>query len=652
MLTSRSSCLVVACVSLVLLGLCPRGACGGDILVPAGSTWRYLDDGSDQGIVWHEFDFPDGTWNSGPAQLGYGDGDEATTVSYGSDPNDKHITTYFRHSFSVADASLYTMLLVKLLRDDGAVAYLNGHEIVRSNMPSGPIDSSTVASSTVGGDDEDAFFEYYVDSDSLRTGTNVLAVEIHQRSGTSSDISFALELIGVEEIAHPMRKAPYLLYTGINTEMTVLWQLVYPDTCRIDWGTDTSYSIGSQGTLGYGDDHQHTYTICGLTPSEIYFYRVIAEQDTVTGSFRAAPQASETEVKFFAYGDTRTYPADHDQVAAAMISAYTTDPDLQTMLICAGDLITNGNQEDDWDDEFFDPSYANIQEMLANLPYQTARGNHEGSGPLFRKYFPYQYVSPHYWSFDYGPAHFTVIDQYIDYTPGSAQYTWIVNDLSTTTKTWKFLLFHAPGWSAGGGHSNDSDVQTHIQPLCITHGVSIVFAGHNHYYSRAVVNGIQHITTGGGGAPLRTPDPGYPNIVVAEEEYHFCAVEIDGGFLSFAAISAAGDTLDQFTLTDPTVGVEAPVRARLYLAQNTPNPFSGSTTIAFALTEPADVTLCVYDAEGRRVKVLADGRRGPGLHREIWDGRNGVGRRMPSGVYFYELQVPGHDSVRKMMLAR
>ena len=64
------------------------------------------------------------------------------------------------------------------------------------------------------------------------------------------------------------------------------------------------------------------------------------------------------------------------------------------------------------------------------------------------------------------------------------------------------------------------------------------------------------------------------------------------------------------------------------------------------------MNLCVYDVEGRRVKVLFDGRHGPGLHRETWDGRNDAGRRMPSGVYFYELQAPGYDSVRKMMLVK
>jgi hypothetical protein len=169
------------------------------VLVPDGSTWRYLDDGSDQGTAWRETDFDDSGWASGPAQLGYGDGDEATTVSYGGDAENKHITTYFRHSFDVADASIFESLTLRVLRDDGATVYLNGTEVFRTNMPDGDVGYGTLAASTVGGSDESAFFTTSVDPAILNDGSNVLAVEIHQAAVTSSDISFDLELRCWEE---------------------------------------------------------------------------------------------------------------------------------------------------------------------------------------------------------------------------------------------------------------------------------------------------------------------------------------------------------------------------------------------------------------------------------------------------------------------
>jgi hypothetical protein len=86
-----------------------------------------------------------------------------------------------------------------LLRDDGAVVYLNEVEVFRSNMPTnGPITFATLASSNVGGGDETTnYFSTLVNPGLLRVGTNLLAVEIHQSGPTSSDISFELELLGL-----------------------------------------------------------------------------------------------------------------------------------------------------------------------------------------------------------------------------------------------------------------------------------------------------------------------------------------------------------------------------------------------------------------------------------------------------------------------
>jgi len=342
-----------------------------------------------------------------------------------------------------------------------------------------------------------------------------------------------------------MRKAPYLIYTGDVSEMKVLWQLTSTEICTLDWGTDTLYSLGSAQTSEYGSDHQHTYTIDNLTPATKYFYRVSLNQEVYTGSFRSAPDINETNIKFFAYGDTRSNPGTHNLVAATMVETYIGDENFQSIIISVGDLVSDGNSESDWDNQFFDPSYSNIQEMLATLPYQSCMGNHEGSGLLFKKYFPYPFVAGRYWSFDYGPAHFAVVDQYTSYSPGSAQLTWLENDLASTTKPWKFIYLHEPGWSAGG-HSNEIAVQNYIQPLCELYGIPIVFGGHNHYYARAEVNGVQHITTGGGGAPLYTPNLSYPNIVTATMANHFCTIEIENGLLNFKAIKPDGTVIDSF----------------------------------------------------------------------------------------------------------
>ena len=166
-----------------------------EALVPAGAEWSYLDDGSDLGVTWREPEFNDSTWASGPGQLGYGDGDEATEVSFGPDADQKYITTYFRHRFAVEDVDGFGSLFIGYLRDDGCAIYLNGTRIVLDNIdPGAPFDA--LALSNPGRTGEGTWSEVEVPVDLLQEGENVLAVEIHQDSQNSSDISFDAYLVG------------------------------------------------------------------------------------------------------------------------------------------------------------------------------------------------------------------------------------------------------------------------------------------------------------------------------------------------------------------------------------------------------------------------------------------------------------------------
>jgi hypothetical protein len=164
-------------------------------LVTFGSDWRYYDKGADLGTAWRSPVYPaEITWSNGPAQLGYGDLDEATVVGFGPDANNKYITTYFRSAFNLTEAITYTNMLMRLLRDDAGIVYLNGTEVFRSpNLPTGAIAYNTLANATGENNVDTASFPAAL----LVEGTNVVAVEIHQQALTSSDISFDLELLGV-----------------------------------------------------------------------------------------------------------------------------------------------------------------------------------------------------------------------------------------------------------------------------------------------------------------------------------------------------------------------------------------------------------------------------------------------------------------------
>ena len=210
------------------------GAITNMTLVATGSVsiWKYLDNGSDQGVAWREPNFNDGSWASGPAPLGYGDANgifPATTNSYGPDPNNKYITTYYRHSFEVADASAFTDFIVSLDRDDGAVVYLNGIEVFRSNMPGGAISNNTFASTVVGSVAETTYYSTNFGPGPLVSGTNVFAVEIHQANVTSSDIFMDLGLGATQMVFAP-------------------WIVSQPANQRSPIGSNVTFTVSARGT--------------------------------------------------------------------------------------------------------------------------------------------------------------------------------------------------------------------------------------------------------------------------------------------------------------------------------------------------------------------------------------------------------------------
>lgn len=172
-------------------------------LVATGSVWRYRDTGEDLAAAWTTLGFNDTGWSNGRAQLGYGDGDERTIVRFGPNAGAKYITTYFRRSFNVDVPASYSSLNLRLLRDDGAVIYLNGSEIHRDNMPGGVVGYLTPAVAAIGGTDEATYYSTAINPGYLVPGNNVVAAEVHQSGGGSSDVSFDFELVGGQNYIAP-----------------------------------------------------------------------------------------------------------------------------------------------------------------------------------------------------------------------------------------------------------------------------------------------------------------------------------------------------------------------------------------------------------------------------------------------------------------
>ena len=122
-------------------------------------------------------------------------------------------------------------LTLSLLRDDGAVVYLNGSEVARSNMPPGDVDAFTRASADVSGEGEETFLSFELPQDVLVARENVLAVEIHQSSRKVKDCSFDLSLTASPPSLE-LERPPYL-QKGTPTSVVVRWRTTTPTSSRV-----------------------------------------------------------------------------------------------------------------------------------------------------------------------------------------------------------------------------------------------------------------------------------------------------------------------------------------------------------------------------------------------------------------------------------
>lgn len=234
-----------------------------------GASWVYYDGVNAPATGWQAGSFDDSDWDYAAGELGFGDGDEATVLDYGGDPYNRTATYYFRKQFSLSSVDAETLLMLKMVYDDGAVVYVNGQEVHRVNMPSGPVSHTTYASVTVINNDVATIA---IPSSYLVEGTNTIAVEMHNRRANSSDISFDAQLISnqtnVQDVAENLFEngSAWKYYDEVAAP-AVTWNAeVFDDAA---WQTGT-------GHFGFGDGDETTVLSYGSSSSNktaSYYFR-------------------------------------------------------------------------------------------------------------------------------------------------------------------------------------------------------------------------------------------------------------------------------------------------------------------------------------------------------------------------------------------
>jgi phage baseplate assembly protein gpV len=468
-------------------------------LIAEGDTWNYYDlammPAPQNLTAWDDYLYDDVSWLAGIAQLGYGEGDENTGI------NNLAETAYFRKKITIEDPQFFNELNWKLTYDDGAIIYLNDKEVKRVNMPAGPVNYNSTASSA---STSNATFDFTTEN-LLIKGDNVIAVEVHQSLTASTNMSFDLELIGGvnKELADIIR-GPYL-QSAAHDRMTIKWRTNFPTTTILDYG-DGPGNLTSQ-VVNNTPTTEHEVTLTGLAAGTVYFYQVSDDLSVLMPAandlyFKTYP-ALGTEEKLTAWilGDCGTGTNNQRAVRdayASYIGQNHTD-----MMLFLGDNAYNDGTDPEYQEAIFENMY---EDHLRNTVSWSCLGNHDGhsadsdnqSGPYYDIFtFPtagesggHPSGTEAYYSFDYGNIHFIVLDSYeTNRTVGGPMYNWCQTDIQNTTAKWIVALWHHPPYSKG---SHDSDVEsnlvdmrTRFLPMLESNGVDLVLSGHSHSYERS-----------------------------------------------------------------------------------------------------------------------------------------------------------------------
>ncbi len=479
-------------------------------LVHPGSVWRYYDLGMEppiqSGTTWKQSAYDASSWSMGPAQLGYGDGDEITTIASST------LTAYFRQSFTVNDVGDYSDLNLQLTYDDGAVIYLNGTEIWRVNMPAGNITYNTFASSNSG----DNAIASTTLPNTLVNGTNLLAVEVHQRNANSTDISFDFILSGIPAAGVAViTRGPYLQRAN-DTSLIVRWRTNIPTQSMLDYGLSTSSLTNAVSDTT--PKTEHVLTINSLSAATLYFYQIRNTSDTLLFPatnvyFKTYPSpGSNIHLTAWILGDCGTGNNNARNVRNAHY-AYIDSQHTDMILFLGDNAYTDGI-----DMEYQTALFQNMYEQkLKNTIAWSCFGNHDGhsansntqTGPYYDIFsFPVNAEcggeasgTEAYYSFDYSKVHFIILDSYeSDRSVTGPMHQWCEDDLENTTATWIIVMWHHPAYSKG---SHDSDTDTYMKqmrenflPLLESFGVDLVLSGHSHSYERSfLLNGHYGLST-------------------------------------------------------------------------------------------------------------------------------------------------------------
>ena len=334
-------------------------------------------------------------------------------------------------------------------------------------------------------------------------------------------------------------RTPYL--QQLTTSSVIIGWLSADPGERVDVTTPDGHAVvtvdGVAETSAHADK-QMWAKVTGLEPDTIYCYALAAGGPlTQRIGFRTAPNAdTKRKIRFLALGDTGGGGADQ----YALLDQMSNVP--YDFMIHMGDVAYDEGTLVQLDDNFFTP-YAELLRHLALFP---AAGNHDYEterGAPFREVFNLP-GNEKWYSYDYGPIHFAVLDTEADY---ATQAKWLDRDLGESKAAWKVVYLHKPPYSSGE-HGSDPALRRLLAPVVEAHGVQLVLAGHDHDYERMKPqNGVAYVVTGGGGRGTKAVGSS-SFTAFSVDVIHFLTIDVDGDELTLHAIDGTGKEFDSMVI--------------------------------------------------------------------------------------------------------
>lgn len=245
-------------------------------------------------------------------------------------------------------------------------------------------------------------------------------------------------------------------------------------------------------------------------------------------------------IKMLVIGDSGTGDKPQFEVGAQIAKEFQRFKfDFGIML---GDNMYGAERPEDFVQKFEKP-YKPL--LDAGVKFYASLGNHDD--PNQRFYKPFNMNGERYFTFTKGPVRFFVLDSnYMD----QKQLEWVERELKASNEPWKIPYFHHPLYSSGARHGSEVDLRAQLEPLFLKYGVSVVFAGHEHFYERIHPQKGIYYFTNGGAAKLRRNNIRRGPMTAAgfDTDRSFMLVEISGDELYFQTFSRIGATVDSGTV--------------------------------------------------------------------------------------------------------